>query len=56
MELRAKGQANAADYLERDGEDFLTFYDFPEEHWLHLRTSNPIWVIRPWGTDMARAA
>jgi putative transposase len=20
----------------------LTFYDFPAEHWLHLKTSNPI--------------
>jgi putative transposase len=20
----------------------VTFYDFPEEHWRHLRTSNPI--------------
>ena len=20
----------------------LTFYDFPAEHWVHLRTSNPI--------------
>jgi transposase-like protein len=28
--------------LERDWEDFLTFYDFPEEHWVHLRTTNPI--------------
>jgi putative transposase len=42
VELRAKGQADAADCLERDWEDFVTFYDFPEEHWLHLRTSNPI--------------
>jgi transposase-like protein len=27
----------------RDDEDVLfTFYDFPAEHWIHLRTSNPI--------------
>ncbi len=26
----------------RDLDDFLTFYDFPQEHWLHLRTTNPI--------------
>jgi putative transposase len=25
-----------------DAEDLLTFYDFPAEHWLHLKTSNPI--------------
>jgi transposase-like protein len=42
VELRAKGQSQAAECLERDWEDFVTFYDFPEEHWLHLRTSNPI--------------
>jgi transposase-like protein len=40
QELRAQGQANAADCLERDAEDFLAFYDFPEEHWLHLRITN----------------
>ncbi len=28
--------------LEKDREALLTFYDFPAEHWVHLRTSNPI--------------
>jgi hypothetical protein len=28
-QLRAPGQADAADCLERDGDDFITFYDFP---------------------------
>ena len=28
--------------LEKDQEDLFTFYDFPAEHWGHLRTSNPI--------------
>jgi transposase-like protein len=41
-QLRAQGQADAADCLERDWDDFITFYDFPQEHWTHLRTSNPI--------------
>jgi transposase-like protein len=40
--LRAQGQEPAAACLERDWEDFVTFYDFPQEHWVHLRTSNPI--------------
>jgi putative transposase len=40
--LRAQHQAPAADCLERDWDDFVTFYHFPEEHWIHLRTSNPI--------------
>ena len=32
----------AADCLAKDRETLLTFYDFPAEHWKHLRTSNPI--------------
>jgi putative transposase len=41
-ELRAAGQQQAADCVLRDWEDFVRFYRFPKEHWLHLRTSNPI--------------
>lgn len=25
-----------------DADSLLTFYDYPAEHWLHLRTTNPI--------------
>lgn len=28
--------------LAKDREELLAFYDFPAEHWQHLRTSNPI--------------
>ncbi|KQC04070.1 MAG: transposase, partial [Methanolinea sp. SDB] len=28
--------------LEKDKDDLFTFYDFPAEHWIHLRTTNPI--------------
>jgi putative transposase len=28
--------------LTKDGDALLTFYDFPAEHWDHLRTSNPV--------------
>jgi transposase-like protein len=28
--------------LDKDREALLAFYDFPAEHWIHLRTSNPI--------------
>lgn len=28
--------------LEKDREVLLTFYDFPAEHWRHIRTTNPI--------------
>ena len=32
----------AAECLRKDGEALLAFYDFPAEHWKHLRTTNPI--------------
>lgn len=28
--------------LSKDRDDLLAFYDFPAEHWRHLRTTNPI--------------
>mgnify|MGYP006437379545 FL=1 len=28
--------------LEKDRHELLTFYDFPAEHWKHIRTTNPI--------------
>jgi putative transposase len=33
---------NAVDCLIKDPRELLTFYDFPADHWDHLRTSNPI--------------
>ena len=32
----------AADRLTRDKDELLAFYDFPAEHWTHIRTTNPI--------------
>ena len=32
----------AAQCLEKDRDALLTFYDFPAEHWRHIRTTNPI--------------
>ncbi len=32
----------AADKISGDLDRLLTFYDFPAEHWIHLKTSNPI--------------
>ncbi len=34
--------AGAVDYLKKDRDVLLTFYDLPAENWLHLRTTNPI--------------
>ncbi len=33
---------NAAQCLEKDRDALFTFYDFPAEHWRHIRTTNPI--------------
>jgi transposase-like protein len=41
-ELHSLGQGAAAETVLRDWEDFVTFYHYPKEHWVHLRTSNPI--------------
>jgi len=32
----------ACECLGKDREQMLAFYDFPAEHWVHIRTSNPI--------------
>jgi putative transposase len=32
----------ASECLEKDRDALLAFYDFPAEHWLHIRTTNPI--------------
>lgn len=34
--------AAACECLTKDRDVLLTFYDFPAEHWSHLRTTNPI--------------
>ena len=34
--------AKAVETLVKDQDRMLTFFDFPAEHWLHLRTTNPI--------------
>jgi putative transposase len=31
-----------AEWLNKDNDALLTFYDFPADHWIHLRTTNPI--------------
>jgi transposase-like protein len=41
--VRFKGKyPGAMERLRRDKEELLAFYDFPAEHWLHIRTTNPI--------------
>ena len=33
---------NATECLAKDRDELLAFYDFPAEHWKHIRTTNPI--------------
>ena len=40
-DVRAK-YPKASECLAKDRDVLLTFYDFPAEHWMHLRTTNPI--------------
>ena len=37
-----RGHQAAAETLERDWERMIAFYQFPREHWQHLRTTNPV--------------
>src|SRR5690606_38227180 len=32
----------AVECLQKDRDVLLAFYDFPAEHWIHIRTTNPI--------------
>jgi len=41
-DLLATDQRGAAETVLRDWDDFVTFYHYPREHWIHLRTTNPL--------------
>ena len=42
IEIYEAKYPKATQCLKKDKEVLLTFYDFPAEHWRHLRTTNPI--------------
>ena len=42
LEKYAAKYEAASECLKKDRDVLLTFYDFPAEHWRHLRTTNPI--------------
>ncbi len=42
LELFSAKYPKAMEYLSKDREELLAFYDFPAEHWIHIRTTNPI--------------
>ena len=37
-----RGYPKAAELIDQDWERMVTFFDFPQEHWRHLRTTNPV--------------
>lgn len=41
-ELRRQKLNKAADLLEESGHETLTYYAFPDSHWIKLRTNNPL--------------
>lgn len=42
LELFMPKYPRAMECLNKDREELLAFYDFPAEHWIHIRTTNPI--------------
>lgn len=42
LEKYAAKYEKACECLKKDRAELMTFYDFPAEHWGHLRTTNPI--------------
>ena len=42
VELFNAKYPKAMECLNKDREELLAFYDFPAEHWIHIRTTNPI--------------
>jgi len=42
IELRRQRLNKAADLLEESGHEALTYYAFPDSHWIKLRTNNPL--------------
>jgi len=46
-ELMAADQRAAAETVLRDWEDFVTFYHYPREHWIHLR------LLTRWNLSLA---
>ncbi len=42
IEKYEKKYSQAPACLAKDRDSLLAFYDFPAEHWKHIRTTNPI--------------
>jgi putative transposase len=42
VKLHEAKYPKATECLQKDKDELLAFYDFPAEHWVHIRTTNPI--------------
>ena len=42
IEMFGAKYPKATECLQKDRKELLAFYDFPAEHWIHIRTTNPI--------------
>jgi transposase-like protein len=42
ISLYGKKFPGACECLTKDRDTLFTYYDFPAEHWIHIRTTNPI--------------
>lgn len=42
LQLYTAKYSGACKCLEKNKDELFTFYDFPAEHWAHIRTTNPI--------------
>jgi len=42
IKLHEAKYPKATECLQKDKDELLAFYDFPAEHWVHIRTTNPI--------------
>lgn len=42
IKLHEAKYPKATECLRKDKDELLAFYDFPAEHWVHIRTTNPI--------------
>jgi putative transposase len=42
IKVYSRKYPKASECLKKDKEALLAFYDFPSEHWQHIRTTNPI--------------
>ncbi|CUH40088.1 Transposase [Jannaschia seosinensis] len=54
VEIYGAKYEKAVAKLVKDRDELLAFYDFPAEHWKHIRTTNPIESVFATGRNRTR--